>query len=203
MSKYITQWQFHFRLSSPFRDCPAEAALPKATAGSWGSPQIWCGGYKGCVLLPQLKTALMGQSIFRTLKKDGGGSCWNWIASLFLHVPNPGSFPVTGIIPNHWWWTGVRAEGNTLASYERSSHERYSANSSYEDYGIGCLLLNLNEALEKDKEKLGKISWQLQAKYKSKRASLVAYRVLLSYSRRPVEGKMPTQELIIRLVSCK
>ena len=143
MSKFITQWQFHFRVPSPFRDWPCWRKLPCPR------PQLVPGVAHGSdvgiqrlrVFLPQLKTSLMGQSLFRTLKKGGRGFCWNWIANLFLHVPKPASFPVTGIIPSHWWWTGVRAEGNILASYESSSHERYRANSSHKDYGIGCLLL--------------------------------------------------------------
>ena len=45
------------------------AALPKAIPASWDSPQICRGGYKRCVLLLQLRTLLMDQSLFRTLKR--------------------------------------------------------------------------------------------------------------------------------------
>lgn len=161
MSKFITQWQFHFRVSSPFRDWPCWGKRP--CPKPWPVPGVAhssnVGVQRFSVLLPQLKKALMGQSLFRTPKKGGQAFCWNWIASLLLHVPNPASFPVTGIIPHQWWWTGVRGEGTTLFSYKRSSHERYRANSSYEDYEIGCLLLNLNKAWKKEKEKVGEICW--------------------------------------------
>lgn len=59
-------------------------------------------------------------------------------------------------------------KGNTLASSEISTYEKYRASNSNENNGIACLLISLNEALEKTKKNEERLADNYKAGVKAK-----------------------------------